>query len=72
MEKIPIFNEQSLGDAIDQTFGKYGAHAEVYRNLLKRIEKLEDALDISMKSLRTYGDHPIIELAYRNATNKHH
>lgn len=36
-----IFNEKTLGEEIKKKWGEYGAHYEVYMDLLKRLKELE-------------------------------
>lgn len=38
---MALFNEQTLRDEIVAKWGEYGAHAEVYDDLLKRLAELE-------------------------------
>lgn len=40
--------------------------------MLSREQKLEAALKVSIKSLRTYGPHPIIENQVRDALKPEH
>lgn len=52
-ESNAVFNEQSLYNDIVEKWGEYGAHADVYRTILKILNNYKACID-QVKTLNDY------------------
>ena len=52
-ESNSVFNEQSLYNDIVEKWGEYGAHADVYRTILKILNNYKECVD-QVRSLNDY------------------
>ena len=50
-----LFNEQTLLSEIEKTWGKAGAHADVYRTLLNEERRSREMLQHIFETVRTYS-----------------
>jgi len=51
-DKKNIFNEITLRDEIEITWGKAGAHMDVYMNLLRKIDKMNTTINQAIDALQ--------------------